>query len=98
MKSYTASKKHPTVPVSEQTKRAVDHGTWEHRTMSSKIRRPLIAFQGERGAFSQIAVHQLLGTKVEVVPMQRFEDLFVSLKKRQVEGAVIPIENTLAGS
>jgi prephenate dehydratase len=66
--------------------------------MRPKNSRPRIAFQGERGAFSQIAVHQLLGAKVEVVPLQRFEDLFRSLKKKQVEGAVVPIENTLAGS
>jgi prephenate dehydratase len=60
--------------------------------------RERIAFQGERGAFSQIAVEQLLGAGVEVVPFPRFEDVFRSLKKRQVDGAVVPIENTLAGS
>jgi prephenate dehydratase len=60
--------------------------------------RPRIAFQGERGAFSQVAVQQLLGSGVEVVPLPRFEDVFRSLEQRQVEGAVVPIENTLAGS
>src|SRR5215471_6729402 len=63
-----------------------------------KGRRERIAFQGERGAFSQVAVHQLLGSAVEVVPLPRFEDLFRSLKEKDVEGAVVPIENTLAGS
>jgi len=61
-------------------------------------KRERIAFQGELGAFSQVAVQQLLGPNVEVKPMQRFEDLFRSLKTKQVEGAVVPIENTLAGS
>jgi prephenate dehydratase len=61
-------------------------------------RRERIAFQGERGAFSQIAVEQLLGADVEVVPLPRFEDVFRSLKRKQVDGAVVPIENTLAGS
>jgi len=61
-------------------------------------RQERIAFQGERGAFSQTAVQQLLGMKVEVVPLPRFEDVFQSLKRKQVDGAVVPIENTLAGS
>jgi len=57
-----------------------------------------IAFQGERGAFSQQAVRALLGPDVEVLPCVRFEDVFRSLQRGAVEGAVIPIENTLAGS
>src|SRR5437764_6314927 len=60
--------------------------------------RERIAFQGELGAFSQVAVQQLLGADVEVAPMPRFEDLFQSLRDKQVQGAVVPIENTLAGS
>src|SRR5260370_42067198 len=57
-----------------------------------------IAFQGELGAFSQTAVQQLLGADVEVVPLPRFEDVLRSLKGKKVEGAVVPIENSLAGS
>jgi prephenate dehydratase len=71
----------------------------EKQAMKRKMNKlQRIAFQGERGAFSQLAVHQLLGTNVEVVPLQRFDDVFRSLKTEQVEGAVVPIENTLAGS
>jgi len=57
-----------------------------------------IAFQGELGAFSQQAVRQLLGERVEVLPCQRFEKVFESLVRKRADGAVIPIENTLAGS
>jgi len=57
-----------------------------------------IAFQGERGAFSEEATRKLLGANVSVTPCQRFEDVFRSLKDGRVTGAVIPIENTLAGS
>jgi prephenate dehydratase len=57
-----------------------------------------IAFQGEPGAFSQQAVRKLLGDRVKVKPCQRFEEVFDALEKRIVDGAVIPIENTLAGS
>jgi prephenate dehydratase len=57
-----------------------------------------ISFQGERGAFSEEAARRLLGPSVEVLPCVRFEDVFQRLKEGAVEGAVIPIENTLAGS
>ncbi|HLK62023.1 MAG TPA: prephenate dehydratase [Bryobacteraceae bacterium] len=59
---------------------------------------PVVAFQGARGAFSEEALRKLLGAKVEVLPCERFEDVFRSLKDGRTEGAVIPIENTLAGS
>jgi prephenate dehydratase len=57
-----------------------------------------IAFQGERGAFSQEAARQLLGAGIDVLPCPRFEDVFRSLQEGAAAGAVIPIENTLAGS
>jgi prephenate dehydratase len=56
------------------------------------------AFQGEPGAFSQEALEKLLGKRAEAVPCQRFEDVFLMLKEKRVSSAVIPIENTLAGS
>jgi prephenate dehydratase len=67
--------------------------------MTQKPRgRQRIAFQGERGAFSEEAVRQLFDAGATVVPCQRFEDVFRNLKDGKVTGAVIPIENTLAGS
>jgi prephenate dehydratase len=63
-----------------------------------KHSKPRVAFQGEKGAFSQQAVRQLLGDQTEVVPCQRFEDAFMRLRDKDVAAAVIPIENTLAGS
>lgn len=55
-------------------------------------------FQGALGAFSQEAVGQLLGPGAEVVPYPRFEDVFRALRGGRIDTAVIPIENTLAGS
>jgi prephenate dehydratase len=57
-----------------------------------------IAFQGARGAFSEEAARSLLGPRVPVLPCERFEDVFRSLQDSRAEGAVVPIENTLAGS
>src|SRR3984885_10190021 len=57
-----------------------------------------IGFQGELGAFSQEATHQLLGPKAKVVPYPTFESVFKALRAGKIASAVIPIENTLAGS
>ena len=67
--------------------------------MSQKRKnRERIAFQGERGAFSEEASRKLLGRGIEVLPCPKFEEVFRSLKDGRVTGAVVPIENTLAGS
>jgi prephenate dehydratase len=63
-----------------------------------KQRRQLVAFQGERGAFSEEAARKLMGAAIEVLPCQRFEDVFRALHQNKVQAAVIPIENTLHGS
>jgi prephenate dehydratase len=63
-----------------------------------KKRPSLIAFQGARGAFSEEAARKLLGPDVAVLPCERFEDIFRSVKEGRTAGAVVPIENTLAGS
>src|SRR5579862_5318995 len=61
-------------------------------------RRLLVAFQGERGAFSEEAARKLLGPTIDVLPCPRFEDVFRALERRKAQAAVIPIENTLHGS
>jgi prephenate dehydratase len=56
------------------------------------------AFQGELGAFSQVAALQLAGDDCIPVPMQSFEEVFISVVNGKCHCAVIPIENTLHGS
>ncbi len=55
-------------------------------------------FQGERGAFSEIAVRQLLASESDPVPFERFDQVFAALVEKKIEAAVIPMENTLHGS
>ena len=57
-----------------------------------------IAFQGELGAFSQQAIKQLLGPNALPVACERFDKVFAALKVGAVDAAVVPLENTLAGS
>jgi len=57
-----------------------------------------VSFQGELGAFSQVAAHALAGDKATPVPMPTFQDVFESVVSGKCDAAVIPIENTLHGS
>src|SRR5258705_12088414 len=57
-----------------------------------------VAFQGERGAFSEEAARKLLGDLVEAVPCRTFEGVFAAVAGGRVRSALIPIENSLAGS
>lgn len=57
-----------------------------------------VTFQGERGAFSEVAARKLLGKRVELTPSPSFEEAFRRLSRGDVDCGVLPIENTLAGS
>ena len=61
--------------------------------------RPRVAFQGELGAYSEMAVTQHYGEGNAVpVPCDDFEELVRLVSSGQVERGLIPIENTLAGT
>ena len=65
--------------------------------MTILIRKPRVAFQGERGAFSEEAAMKLLGDEIELVPRKTFEDLFTSLDNRIADYVLAPVENSIAG-
>ncbi len=57
-----------------------------------------VAFQGERGAFSEEAAVKLLGEEIELVPRPTFEALYSSIQGGLADIILAPIENSLAGS
>jgi prephenate dehydratase len=57
-----------------------------------------IAFQGERGAFSEQAAHQLISASLDLVPCETFEKTFGHVTRGRAHACIVPIENTLAGS
>jgi prephenate dehydratase len=57
-----------------------------------------IAFQGERGAFSETAAKKLFGKDIDISPSFSFEEVFIKVKKEKVNYGVVPIENSLYGS
>jgi prephenate dehydratase len=56
-----------------------------------------LAIQGELGSFSHEAAERML-PRSKVVPCARSAEVFDKVQQGSVEGAVIPIENTLAGT
>jgi prephenate dehydratase len=68
------------------------------RRSAKRVASLRVGIQGELGAFSQEAARQLLGARGEVVPYPTFEAVFIALRTGRIDAAVIPVENTLAGS
>ncbi len=56
-----------------------------------------VACLGQAGSFSQQAVSEYFGA-VEMVPCESFEAVFESVAAGESDSAMIPIENSLAGS
>jgi len=56
-----------------------------------------IAIQGEMGSNSHMAALEMLG-KVEIVPCNVSAEVMAKVLSREVDGAVLPIENSLHGS
>lgn len=60
---------------------------------------PVIAIQGYEGSFHQEAARQFFGQDVEVVPCATFRELIKKCgNKKETDGAVMAIENSIAGS
>jgi len=65
----------------------------DHETENLKI-----AFQGERGAFSEGAARKLLGSRIETIACRTFDEMFEAASTGAADAAAAPIENSLAGS
>ncbi|GAB6904677.1 Prephenate dehydratase [Desulfosarcina cetonica] len=57
-----------------------------------------IAFQGIRGAYSEMALHSYFGKDVESMGCDAFDDVFDAVNGGEVTFGLIPVENTIAGS
>ena len=57
-----------------------------------------VAFQGELGAYSEMAVYSFFGQDVDVKPCKSFDEVFERVKRGTVDYGVVPIENSIEGS
>jgi prephenate dehydratase len=65
--------------------------------MITTAKKPRVAFQGERGAFSEEAALKLLGEDIQLVPRRTFADLYDSLDNGVADYVLAPVENSIAG-
>lgn len=56
-----------------------------------------IAFQGERGAFSELAIRRIFDESSAVLPCKKFGDVFEAVIQGSAAYGVVPLENTLGG-
>jgi prephenate dehydratase len=56
-----------------------------------------VTFQGERGAYSEMAALQYF-PNAKVLPKKSFPDVFYSIETGEADYAVVPIENSIEGS
>ena len=57
-----------------------------------------VAFQGERGAFSEQAILRYFPEDVDPLPTPQFRDVFAAVLEGRADYGVVPLENSLAGS
>ncbi|MFC1537913.1 prephenate dehydratase [Candidatus Latescibacterota bacterium] len=57
-----------------------------------------VAFQGELGAYSELAIYECFGNDVKVVPKEAFSEVFEAVSSKETEHGVLPFENSLTGS
>jgi chorismate mutase/prephenate dehydratase len=57
-----------------------------------------VAFQGERGAFSEDAAIKLFEGDIDFLPCIRLKDVFQAVVEDEVSFGVVPVENSQAGS
>jgi prephenate dehydratase len=62
------------------------------------IAEPNIGFQGEMGAFSEMAARAFFGNEVRLSPQPDFTALFNAVTKGQCTHGMVPIENSVMGS
>jgi len=58
-----------------------------------------VSIQGYEGSFHQVAAQQFFGKEVEVLPCATFREVVkIALNKKESDGGVMAIENSIAGS
>ena len=56
-----------------------------------------VAYQGEKGAFSELAILRLCGESVHAMPCSEFGDVTHAVRTGAADFGLLPIDNTIAG-
>ncbi len=66
--------------------------------MAAENTTPLVAFQGEHGAYSEQAVRQYFGPDAATLPCRTFLAILDALQDGRAQYGMLPVENSLAGT
>jgi prephenate dehydratase len=69
----------------------------EKKSVESAYYRQDIAIQGIEGSFHHIAAMNYFGDNINLIPCERFEDVFRSLNNKKANKAILAIENRWRG-
>ena len=58
----------------------------------------LVAFQGENGAYSEVAARELLPDNAAFIPCTEFTEVFDGVERNLFDMGVVPVENALEGA
>ena len=64
----------------------------------SPIENPRVVYQGEPGAYSEMAAMNFFGDGVQAKGLKQFQDVFAAVKGGEADYGVLPIENTSTGA
>jgi prephenate dehydratase len=57
-----------------------------------------VAYQGTPGSYSDLAVHGHFGPSADALPCETFADALSAVERGEAEYAMLPVENSIAGS
>ena len=70
----------------------------EKADLSHLTKKARVAFQGERGSFSESAALLIMNEDFQTVPCRTFEDLYKAIDEGKADYILSPLENSLVGS
>ena len=68
------------------------------RKARQPVLEPRVVYQGEPGAYSEMAAVNFFGEGIQATGLNQFEDVFAAIKSGQADYGVLPIENTSTGA
>ena len=85
--------------LQQKTYRApLETGTEAKTEIAHLTRNRRVAFQGERGSFSESAALGILGEDCQTLPCANFDRLYKAIDEGQADYILSPLENSLVGS
>jgi len=72
---------------------------WQIGEIISEVKnlKKKVSFQGERGAFSEIAALKFFGSSIDVLPCKSFKEVFQKVNNKEATHGILPIENSHTG-